>query len=134
MSVGHGEAVNLAIESKLPGCDVVAIWVDEAPNGYILDFAIVRQKKTGRLVVIAMEVAPLAGAEVERGDGITPMAEKDIPKFLTDANGLAAIAMAQLGPQLLAIDHKVVPSRAPELAATDLYNATLFFVLADRKQ
>jgi integrase len=42
---------NLAIDSKLRGCDVVAVRVaDVAPNGYTLDRAMVRQKKTGRPV------------------------------------------------------------------------------------
>src|ERR1700757_3374238 len=42
---------NLAIDSKLGGCDVVAVRVDDvAPNGYTLDRATVRQKKTGRPV------------------------------------------------------------------------------------
>src|SRR5215467_11262879 len=42
---------NLAIGSKLRGCDVVAVRVDDvAPNGYTLDRATVRQKKTGRPV------------------------------------------------------------------------------------
>jgi integrase len=42
---------NLAIDSKLRGCDVVAVRVDDvAPNGYTLDRASVRQKKTGRPV------------------------------------------------------------------------------------
>src|SRR5829696_4884403 len=42
---------NLAIDSKLRGCDVVAIRVnDVAPNGYVIDRATVRQKKTGRPV------------------------------------------------------------------------------------
>jgi hypothetical protein len=42
---------NLAIDSKLRGCDVVAARVDDvAPNGYALDRATVRQKKTGRPV------------------------------------------------------------------------------------
>ena len=42
---------NLAIDSKLGGCDVVAIRVDEvAPSGYAMDRATVRQKKTGRPV------------------------------------------------------------------------------------
>src|ERR1035441_10819206 len=39
---------NLAIDSKLRGCDVVAIKVEDvAPNGYAVDRATVRQKKTG---------------------------------------------------------------------------------------
>jgi integrase len=42
---------NLAIDSKLRGCDVFAVPVDDvAPNGYALDRATVRQKKTGRPV------------------------------------------------------------------------------------
>ncbi|VIO76091.1 Tyrosine recombinase XerC [Bradyrhizobium ivorense] len=42
---------NVAIDSKLRGCDVVALKVDDvAPGGYTADRAIVRQKKTGRPV------------------------------------------------------------------------------------
>ena len=42
---------NLAIDSKLRGCDVVSLRVDDiAPNGYALDRATVRQRKTGRPV------------------------------------------------------------------------------------
>jgi integrase len=42
---------NLAIDSKLRGCDVIALKVEDvAPNGYSGDRATVRQKKTGRPV------------------------------------------------------------------------------------
>jgi len=42
---------NLAIDSKLRGCDVVALRVEDvAPSGYSVDRATVRQKKTGRPV------------------------------------------------------------------------------------
>src|SRR5262245_40828985 len=42
---------NLAIDSKLRGCDVVAVKVDDvAPNGCAADRATVRQRKTGRPV------------------------------------------------------------------------------------
>jgi integrase len=42
---------NLAIDSKLRGCDLVAVRIDDvAPNGYAIDRATVRQKKTGRPV------------------------------------------------------------------------------------
>jgi integrase len=42
---------NLAIDSKLRGCDVVTLKVEDiAPNGYAIDRAIVRQRKTGRPV------------------------------------------------------------------------------------
>src|SRR5213083_789729 len=42
---------NLAIDSKLRGCDVVALKVEDvAPSGYAVDRASVRQKKTGHPV------------------------------------------------------------------------------------
>jgi hypothetical protein len=42
---------NLAIDSKLRGCDIVAMKVEDvAPNGYAVARATVRQKKTGRPV------------------------------------------------------------------------------------
>jgi integrase len=42
---------NLAIDSKLRGCDIVTLKVEDvAPNGYCMDRAAVRQKKTGQPV------------------------------------------------------------------------------------
>jgi integrase len=42
---------NLSIDSKLRGCDLVSLKiVDVAPNGYAVDRASVRQRKTGRAV------------------------------------------------------------------------------------
>jgi integrase len=42
---------NMAIDSKLRGCDVVALRVDDvAPSGYAADRASVRQRKTGQPV------------------------------------------------------------------------------------
>ncbi|ADP71024.1 integrase family protein [Rhodomicrobium vannielii ATCC 17100] len=42
---------NLAIDSKLRGCDVVALKVEDvAPHGYAVERATVRQRKTGRPV------------------------------------------------------------------------------------
>jgi integrase len=42
---------NLAIDSKLRGCDVVALKVEDvAPSGYAVDRATVRQRKTGQPV------------------------------------------------------------------------------------
>ena len=42
---------NLAIDSKLRGCDVASIKVEDvAPRGFALDRATVRQKKTGHPV------------------------------------------------------------------------------------
>lgn len=46
---------NLAIDSKLRACDVVAVKVEDiAPNGYAADRAIIRQKKTGQPVRFEM--------------------------------------------------------------------------------
>jgi hypothetical protein len=40
---------NLAIDSKLRGCDIVSLKVgDAAPHGYAIDRAMVCQRKTGR--------------------------------------------------------------------------------------
>jgi integrase len=42
---------NLAIDSKLRGCDLVSLKVEDvAPHGYAVDRATVRQNKTGRPV------------------------------------------------------------------------------------
>jgi integrase len=42
---------NLAIDSKLRGCDLVSLKVEDvAPHGYAIERATVRQKKTGRPV------------------------------------------------------------------------------------
>jgi hypothetical protein len=42
---------NLAIDSKLRGCGLVALYVDDvAPNGYAVDRATIRQEETGRSV------------------------------------------------------------------------------------
>jgi hypothetical protein len=52
---------NLAIDSKLRGCDVVAIKVEDiAPWGYAVDRATVRQKKTGRPVKFEKGVPDLS--------------------------------------------------------------------------
>ena len=49
---------DLALDSKLRGCDVVALKVDDiAPSGYALDRATVRQKKTGRSVKFELSEA-----------------------------------------------------------------------------
>jgi nickel transport protein len=72
---------------------------------------------------------PLANAKVERGDGRTPMAEADIPKFATNADGEVDIPIIERGPHLLVVDYRVAPSATPELAAADLYNATFWFAV-----
>ena len=75
---------------------------------------------------------PLAGAEVERGDGITAVPEKDIPRFKTDDEGVASVPIVGTGAHLLVIDHKVAPSAVPDQANSDLFNATLWFEVEQR--
>jgi nickel transport protein len=70
---------------------------------------------------------PLPRAEVERGDGVTAVPESDIPRFVTDAEGIASIPIVKSGPHLLVIDHRVTPSATPDQANTDLFAATLWF-------
>ena len=48
---GNLAIFNLAIDSKLRGCDIVALKVEDvAPSGYAVDRATVRQRKTGQPV------------------------------------------------------------------------------------
>ena len=56
----------------------------------------------------------------------------DIPRFKTDADGVATIPVAKAGPILLAVDHRVSPSETPEIAMADLFNATLWFAVSKR--
>ena len=72
---------------------------------------------------------PLADAVVERGDAVTPVPEKDIPRFATDAAGVALVPIVKPGPLLLVVDHRVAPSLTPAQADADLYNATLWVVI-----
>jgi integrase len=65
---------NVAIDSKLRGCDVVALKVgDIAPNGYTVERATVRQRKTGHLVKFELtEQAREAVDEYVRAVGKSP--------------------------------------------------------------
>jgi nickel transport protein len=97
----------------------------------LADPAIARPRENLRVRVL-FRGQPLAGAELERGDGLTPVKEDELPRFKTDADGVATIPLPKAGPVLLAIDHRVAPSETPDLATADLYNATLWFALRRR--
>jgi integrase len=69
---------NLAIDSKLRGCDVVALKVEDVtPNGYTIDRATVRQRKTGRPV--KFELTDLTRQAV---DDYVRFADKKLGEFL----------------------------------------------------
>lgn len=82
--------------------------------------------QTLRLKVL-FQGKPLSGVDVERGDGVTVVAENDIPRFATDADGIASIPIVKAGQHLLVIDYRVSPSATPDQANADLFNATLWF-------
>jgi integrase len=74
---------NLAIDSKLRGCDVVALKVDDiAPSGYAADRASVRQKKTGRPVKFE-----LTEATRQAVDDYVRAAGKKLGEFLFTGRG-----------------------------------------------
>ena len=72
---------NLAIDSKLRGCDIVALKVEDvAPNGYCVDRASVRQRKTRRPV--RFELTEQTRRAV---DGYVKAASKESGEFLFTA-------------------------------------------------
>ncbi len=90
------------------------------------DPALVKPGETLRLRVL-FHGKPLPGAEVERGDGVTAVAEQDIPRFTTDTDGIASVPIVGDGAHLIVVDHRVTPSQTPDQANADLFNATLWF-------
>jgi integrase len=76
---------NVAIDSKLRGCDVVALKVEDvAPNGYAVDRATVRQKKTGQPVRFELTEQTrqaideyVAATAIKAGDFLFPSGRND---------------------------------------------------------
>jgi hypothetical protein len=59
---------NLAIDSKLRGCDVVSLTVEDvAPHGAAIDRATVRQKKTGHPVRFELSGRPAKQSMITSG-------------------------------------------------------------------
>jgi len=79
-------------------------------------------------VRVLYEGKPLAGVDVEIGDGVTPQKEKNIPRYRTNGEGIAEVPIRKPGLQLIVVDH-TAPSRHPDLAAKELMAATLSFVV-----
>lgn len=94
------------------------------------DPALARPGETLKLRVL-FRGQPLRDAEIERGDGVTAVQEHAIPKFKTDADGVAGVPIVTAGAHMLVIDHRVSPSRTPDQADADLFNATLWFRTAN---
>ena len=70
---------NLAIDSKLRGCDLVSLRVqDVAPHGYAIERATVRQKKTRRLVRFELTEQTRLAISQRAGEGpVTTCSQAD---------------------------------------------------------
>jgi integrase len=80
---------NLAVDSKLRGCDVVSLKVEDiAPHGYTMERATVRQKKTGRPVRFELtEQTRQAVDEYPRQSGLPWWALTQVCSVLTRCAG-----------------------------------------------
>jgi nickel transport protein len=74
------------------------------------------------------EGKPMAQVGLEIGDGETKIKEEDIPRYKTDAQGIAQVPITRGGLEVIAIDYKT-PSRTPDAADEDNYSSTLTFTL-----
>lgn len=108
---------NLAIDSKLRGCDVVALTVaDVAPHGDALDRATVRQRKTGRPVKFELteqaresvdaylRTSGKTGGDVlfdGRGDGPRPLSTRQYARLVSDWVARAGLDPALFGTHSL---------------------------------
>jgi len=108
---------NLAIDSKLRGCDVVAVKVaDIAPHGYALDRATVRQRKTGRPVKFELteQTREAIDAHVRasgkrggdyvfdgRGEGMQHLSTRQYARLVSDWVALAGLDPALFGTHSL---------------------------------
>jgi uncharacterized GH25 family protein len=79
-------------------------------------------------VQVLWQGQPMAGAQVEIGDGATAREEADIPRFAADNEGVATVPIAAWGLQVLGVDHETDPA-IPALADHDKFVATYSFFL-----
>ena len=82
-------------------------------------------------VRVLFEGKPMKGLGLEIGDGVTPRKEEAIPRYHTNADGIAALPIGRFGLQVITVDYKG-PSRNPALADADLLVATLSFVITEK--
>lgn len=82
-------------------------------------------------VLVLFEGKPLVGIGIEIGDGVTPRKEEEIPRYLTNSDGVAQVPITRAGLQLVVVDYTTA-SRHLDLADKDLMAATLSFVLENR--
>lgn len=80
-------------------------------------------------VRVLFQGKPLPRARVARADGVTQVAEDQVSRFTAGSDGVAEVKIEKAGPQLLVAERAQKPSATPDQASTDLYNATLWFVV-----
>ena len=86
----------------------------------------------GKLRVrVLFEGKPLTGVGVEIGDGVTPKKEEEIPRYPTNAEGIAVLPIGRAGLQVIAVDYKMV-SHYSDLADKEMLAATLSFDIAEK--
>lgn len=71
---------------------------------------------------------PVVGAGLEISDGVTAQKEEDIPRHLTDANGIARVPITKHGWQHIIVDY-TVPNSSNALAAREVVSSALVFEL-----
>ncbi len=119
---------NLAIDSKLRGCDVVALKVgDVAPNGYAVDRATVRQRKTGQTVRFELtEQTRQAIDDYVRVAGKKPgeflfTSRRDRGRFMTTRQYARLVSdwIASIGPDPRPLRYALTPTNQgdPDLSA-----------------
>ncbi|GJE46562.1 hypothetical protein AEGHOMDF_5768 [Methylobacterium soli] len=80
-------------------------------------------------VRVLFEGRPVAGAEI----AVTSGEAAEATRVTADAEGVAQVPLAQAGQQILAVGHRVKPSRTPALADADSYTASLAFTTAESR-
>jgi integrase len=100
---------NLAIDSKLRGCDVVALKVEDvATHGYTIDRATVRQRKTGRPVKFE-----LTEQTRQAVDDYLAAAGKKPAEFLFTGHRAIGRSMTHKRPSCLMRDPDLPPQAGP---------------------
>ena len=85
-------------------------------------------------VKVLLRGKPLANIGLEIRDGATPLEEKDIPRYATNAEGIAEVPIDKAGWQVIGVDYEE-PSPNTELVDMQKIVATLSFHLdANRKR
>ena len=61
-------------------------------------------------VQVAYEGKPVAGIEVNYGDGVTPVPDAKLPRVKTGTDGIANVPLDRLGPYLIVVDANEPPA------------------------